>query len=219
MYKNINEIGRSMIEMLGVLAIIAVLSVGGIAGYSKAMERFKINKLIQDYNTLIFGLLEYKQSFQENIEGEPNLTDTIIALNLVPNNWARISYMYLQDTYGNYINVRYRSPNVSGQPEEAKGVIIDFNFGGLNIDVSGNASSDNFNEKVCFEIYKNIAQPLHIALKQVSFHGSKTKGNAYLGDKYCSGRNQCLHTMSVTEMKDVCDSCNKSGRCNLTIIF
>ena len=39
-----NNIGRSMIEMLGVLAIIAVLSVGGIAGYSKAMEKFKLNK-------------------------------------------------------------------------------------------------------------------------------------------------------------------------------
>ncbi len=36
--------GRSMIEMLGVLAIIAVLSVGGIAGYSKAMQMYKLNK-------------------------------------------------------------------------------------------------------------------------------------------------------------------------------
>ena len=36
-----------MIEMLGVLAIIGVLSVGGIAGYSKAMEKFKINKTIE----------------------------------------------------------------------------------------------------------------------------------------------------------------------------
>ena len=36
--------GRSMIEMLGVLAIIGVLSVGGIAGYSKAMLKIKINK-------------------------------------------------------------------------------------------------------------------------------------------------------------------------------
>ena len=35
-----------MIEMLGVLAIIGVLSVGGIAGYSKAMMKFKINKTI-----------------------------------------------------------------------------------------------------------------------------------------------------------------------------
>ena len=41
-----NEKGRSMIEMLGVLAIIGVLSVGGIAGYSKAMMKFKINKTI-----------------------------------------------------------------------------------------------------------------------------------------------------------------------------
>ena len=37
-----NQFGRSMIEMLGVLAIIAVLSVGGIAGYSKAMDKFKM---------------------------------------------------------------------------------------------------------------------------------------------------------------------------------
>ncbi|MBR3677271.1 MAG: hypothetical protein IKN71_09085 [Alphaproteobacteria bacterium] len=42
----INESGRSMIEMLGVLAIIGVLSVGGIAGYSKAMAKHKINKTV-----------------------------------------------------------------------------------------------------------------------------------------------------------------------------
>lgn len=46
MYKKLED-GRSMIEMLGVLAIIGVLSVGGIAGYSKAMEKFKINKTIE----------------------------------------------------------------------------------------------------------------------------------------------------------------------------
>lgn len=43
---NLNQNGRSMIEMLGVLAIIGVLSVGGIAGYSKAMMKFKTNKTI-----------------------------------------------------------------------------------------------------------------------------------------------------------------------------
>ena len=39
--------GRSMIEMLGVLAIIGVLSVGGIAGYSKAMMKYRVNKTIE----------------------------------------------------------------------------------------------------------------------------------------------------------------------------
>ena len=41
-----NENGRSMIEMLGVLAIVGVLSVGGIAGYTKAMTQYRINKTI-----------------------------------------------------------------------------------------------------------------------------------------------------------------------------
>ena len=39
-----NQLGRSMIEMLGVLAVIGVLSVGGIAGYSKAMTKYRVNK-------------------------------------------------------------------------------------------------------------------------------------------------------------------------------
>ena len=42
----IEQSGRSMIEMLGVLAIVGVLSVAGIAGYSKAMAKYKTNKLI-----------------------------------------------------------------------------------------------------------------------------------------------------------------------------
>ena len=51
-----NPIGRSMIEMLGVLAIIGVLSVGGIAGYTKAMEKIHVNKIvnmISDISTTI----------------------------------------------------------------------------------------------------------------------------------------------------------------------
>jgi len=53
MTKN-TQSGRSMIEMLGVLAIIGVLSVGGIAGYSKAMQKYRINKAIEQI-TLIAG--------------------------------------------------------------------------------------------------------------------------------------------------------------------
>lgn len=50
---HLSQRGRSMIEMLGVLAIIGVLSVAGIAGYSKAMEKHRINKTIQQMNTII----------------------------------------------------------------------------------------------------------------------------------------------------------------------
>ena len=45
--------GRSMVEMLGVLAIIGVLSVGAIAGYSKAMSKYKLNKHMESFNILL----------------------------------------------------------------------------------------------------------------------------------------------------------------------
>ena len=48
-----NENGRSMIEMLGVLAIIGVLSVGGIAGYSKAMMKYRTNKTIEQISMIV----------------------------------------------------------------------------------------------------------------------------------------------------------------------
>ncbi len=52
----VNESGRSMIEMLGVLAIIGVLSVGGIAGYSKAMNKFKTNKVADNVSMLVANI-------------------------------------------------------------------------------------------------------------------------------------------------------------------
>ena len=51
--KNVNETGRSMVEMLGVLAIIGVLSIGGIAGYTRAMRNWKANEIIDAANKVV----------------------------------------------------------------------------------------------------------------------------------------------------------------------
>lgn len=50
------QTGRSMVEMLGVLAIIGVLSVGGIAGYSKAMTKFKITKTMDQVSMTVANI-------------------------------------------------------------------------------------------------------------------------------------------------------------------
>ena len=42
--------------MLGVLAIVGVLSVGGIAGYSKAMTKFKINKTADQISQIVTNI-------------------------------------------------------------------------------------------------------------------------------------------------------------------
>lgn len=47
-----NTLGRSMIEMLGVLAIIGVLSVGGIAGFSKMLAHQKIMQTQEQINAI-----------------------------------------------------------------------------------------------------------------------------------------------------------------------
>ena len=56
------EKGRSMVEMLGVLAIIGVLSVGGIAGYSKAMFKYKMNQTLDTLSQVVARIVELKES-------------------------------------------------------------------------------------------------------------------------------------------------------------
>ena len=48
-----NESGRSIIEMLGVLAVIGVLSVGGLAGYSQAMAKYKVTKITDQVQMIV----------------------------------------------------------------------------------------------------------------------------------------------------------------------
>ena len=68
---NINEKGRSMVEMLGVLAIIGVLSAGGLAGYSKAMFKHKMNTAI-DQITMVVTNIRTLYGTQGNYAGLNN---------------------------------------------------------------------------------------------------------------------------------------------------
>jgi len=77
----VNEQGRSMIEMLGVLAIVGVLSVGGIAGYSKAMNKFKTNKVIDQIN-MISTNIRTLYSSQRSYKGLNN--EVAIQTGLIP---------------------------------------------------------------------------------------------------------------------------------------
>ena len=46
----INELGRSMVEILGVLAIVGVLSIGAIQGYRYAFNKYNANETINELN-------------------------------------------------------------------------------------------------------------------------------------------------------------------------
>ena len=126
--------GRSMVEMLGALAIIGVLSVGAIAGYSKAMEKYKINKMIGDYNMFIGGLMEYYYSFNE----EPTyttLSNAITKINLLPANWKFLKGQgsngkdVIADSYGNWINPFI---GASKRNDNSHVIVVDIMLGGLS---------------------------------------------------------------------------------------
>ncbi|MBP3547020.1 MAG: type II secretion system protein [Alphaproteobacteria bacterium] len=76
------QLGRSMVEMLGVLAIIGVLSVGGIAGYSKAMEKYNLNKLRDQFFQILHNLTTAVASGQETTQLANN--NVIDALHILP---------------------------------------------------------------------------------------------------------------------------------------
>ena len=67
-FKKKSEQGRSMVEMLGVLAIIGVLSIGGIAGYTLSMRRYRANQIIDMANK--YALIVYGACQQAVINGE-----------------------------------------------------------------------------------------------------------------------------------------------------
>ena len=91
--KHVNDSGRSMVEMLGVLAIIGVLSVGGIAGYSKAMNKYKINKTTDQVSMLVANIRTLFSS-QGNYTGLSN--GAAIRFGVVPND------MYSASSKGTY---------------------------------------------------------------------------------------------------------------------
>ena len=121
--------GRSMIEMLGVLAIIGVLSVGGIAGYSKAMMKFKINKTIDQISQIVANTrtLYARQKNYGNLSGK-----IIYKANLAPKELfeGSGSDYKMTNTFGGEFIIRTAKKNydndnkafnitLTGLPEEA----------------------------------------------------------------------------------------------------
>lgn len=93
------QCGRSMVEMLGVLSIIGVLSIGGIAGYSKAMKVYRINKTMSDTAFMVSGI---KMTYQNQPDYSGISANLILNAKLLPKNIS-----YSQDSSGNVVLNNY----------------------------------------------------------------------------------------------------------------
>lgn len=216
-----NQFGRSMMEMLGVLAIIAVLSVGGIASYSKAMEMYKLNKALNEYSFMIFGLLERFDDIRKighTSSGDTGLAELMQAIQIVPTSWKQIDTSRFADNSGNYINVFYRMKDRDGDR-----LIIDMWLGGIQQNTDGTNSSGAFSNKLCISLYQNLVQPLHKTLQYAGNYRAGSGGQYFTpfwGDAYCQNGRVCLSQMKVSDFYNACNSCQKGSEiCTLTLSF
>ena len=100
--KNINESGRSMVEMLGVLAIIGVLSIGGIAGYTMAMNKYQANEIV---NTIVQGAIYCRTqgTANQNIAAKVDLDTTnglLSALTCTEPTTGKVSFTFHSTNVG-----------------------------------------------------------------------------------------------------------------------
>ena len=120
-----NETGRSMIEMLGVLAIIGVLSVGGIAGYSKAMNKFKTNK-VADNVSMIVANVKTLYAQQNTYKGLNN--GTAVSMGVIPDELgtevANTSQATLTNAFNGPVFIKQSDSTSS---DDGKAFIIEFN--------------------------------------------------------------------------------------------
>ena len=79
--KKYNQIGRSMVEMLGVLAVVGVLSLGGIAGYNKASRMLRLNNLKDDLSHIIANV---RTTFLTQVNYHNISAENMIKVGIIP---------------------------------------------------------------------------------------------------------------------------------------
>ena len=188
-----NELGRSMVEMLGVLAIIGVLSVGAIAGYSKAMMKYKLNKQAEQLSAVINAGLRYAKHWNFKNVQYVNTIPYLIKLNEIPQEMIKNnSTSVIYDVFNNSMNTSYTINEM--------GEIYTQLF--IQLDTSKN---DQYSLSICRNIV-NVAKEFHQNLRSVSILSGDPgyETSSFYGDGYCSTGRKCLKDITVTDIDDWC---------------
>ena len=200
-----NYFGRSMIEMLGVLAIIAVLSVGGIAGYSKAMEMYKINKTLEHYNYLVLGMLDYVRE-TKNLAEQTNTGMTMIAeaAGLIPATWQKENNFNLRDDMENIVQIFANKTHLS----------IDYIF--------QNSEKHSITDKLCNNLFNNTLKPLSNSIQVIYVTiANKINFAIYYGNTTCDAAKskKCLRDVELSDIRDSCNFCAEQKFCSIAVKF
>ena len=214
--------GRSMVEMLGVLAIIGVLSVGAIAGYSKAMFKYKLNKQAESFNSLLNNAIQlypdltrtYALNKFNYTTGPQFVINIFDKMNLIPDGMS-IQNNYIVDIFKNNIWFNYYNGNNGTTNEYLMYVTL----------ARTGTSLSSHDKEVCrnmVTVAKENSENL-AWLEMRSYHGdtssNKTKLFGGLADLFIGNapKNRLLRNAGVKEIDDFCSACDSEDACQLLV--
>ena len=188
--------GRSMVEMLGVLAIIGVLSVGAIAGYGKAMFKYKLNKQTEQLNQVIGAIVRYKSSLMINPDSadaptsDYQLVPMLKKLGEIPKEMYTSGNEYIKDSFGVGYYIYNRNT------EKSLISLRTYNLG-----------RDESSFQICKNLYL-IAKEWHKELSTIFVVAYR--GEDYADkDWYCGDNNETnicykITNLKLTDLDDIC---------------
>ena len=209
--------GRSMVEMLGVLAIIGVLSVGAIAGYSKAMMKYKLNKHSEAVNMLINNVLSLYERLPHIQNGNSTSYGKLLyKMGMLPDgivcSQTECTDNELKDIFKNRIYIAYdNSPwtDSDGTTKYSNSGYIKFSFN------SASVQDVDICRNIIFTAKENSANIYLLRAGKIA--GDNTSVTLY-GDSYCNNTDLCLKNLNLNKSEELCGNC-KNNICYVTITF
>lgn len=204
----LNENGRSMIEMLGVLAIVGILSIGGISGFSKAMMKQKLNKQTEVFSLLFDSVDTYRDRLLREKLGSMDLVPVFRSMGEIPDGVVWVGNA-LYDGFSNQIRINTNNCPSSGPCTE------------ISLRYSLIKQSD-------FAICNNILQIAiaHSAslcalrtATSVEDASVSDYGDRFWGDSYCSQNKKCIRDMSFSDIDEMCQVCVGKKTCSYIFLW
>ena len=198
--------GRSMVEMLGVLAIIGVLSVGAIAGYSKAMFKYRLNKAMEQYNQIISAATINQNILLDATSYSGDYLSLLAKMNEVDPEIVKNGYA--EDIFGNSMKL-YKSSN----------------YLNYELHLNKNGTDIGNNRELCRALYAQIftARPNDFYRISIAVGAwTETTTGSYkhqIFGKTCSANQTCLKDLTLAEINDICRSCEEGKLCRIEVLW